>query len=117
LANLASRHALPMTTATREITDAGGLMSYGANIPDAWRQAGVYAARLLKGVKATDLPVVQATKMELAINVQTARTLKLGAPYSASCIKSMVEGRGVERPTARGGRWQAQTVANVRART
>jgi putative tryptophan/tyrosine transport system substrate-binding protein len=82
LANLASRHALPMTTATREITEAGGLMSYGANIPDAWRQAGVYAARLLKGVKAADLPVVQATKLELAINVQTARTLGLAVPAS-----------------------------------
>jgi putative ABC transport system substrate-binding protein len=80
LANLASRHALPMITATREITDAGGLMSYGANIPDAWRQVGVYTARLLKGAKPADLPVVQATKLELVINVQTARTLGLAVP-------------------------------------
>jgi putative ABC transport system substrate-binding protein len=80
LANLASRHALPMITATREITDAGGLMSYGANIPDAWRQVGLYTARLLKGAKPADLPVVQATKLELVINVQTARTLGLAVP-------------------------------------
>jgi putative ABC transport system substrate-binding protein len=80
LANLASRHALPMITATREITDAGGLMSYGANIPDAWRQVGLYTARLLKGAKPADLPVVQATKLELVINVQTARTLGLDVP-------------------------------------
>jgi putative tryptophan/tyrosine transport system substrate-binding protein len=80
LANLASRHALPMITATREITDAGGLMSYGANIPDAWRQVGLYTARLLKGATPADLPVVQATKLELVINVQTARTLGLDVP-------------------------------------
>jgi putative tryptophan/tyrosine transport system substrate-binding protein len=69
-----------MITATREITDAGGLMSYGANIPDAWRQVGLYTARLLKGATPADLPVVQATKLELVINVQTARTLGLDVP-------------------------------------
>jgi putative ABC transport system substrate-binding protein len=80
LANLAARHALPMASSTREITDAGGLMSYGANIPDAWRQVGVYAGRILKGEKPADLPVVQATKLEFVINAQTARILGLAVP-------------------------------------
>jgi putative tryptophan/tyrosine transport system substrate-binding protein len=82
LANWASRHAIPMTSGTREITDVGGLMSYGANIPDAWRQIGIYAGRVLKGVKPADLPVVQATKLELVINAQTARILGLALPVS-----------------------------------
>jgi putative ABC transport system substrate-binding protein len=82
LANWASRHAIPMTSGTREITDVGGLMSYGANIPDAWRQIGVYAGRILKGAKPADLPVVQATKLELVINAQTARILGLAVPAS-----------------------------------
>jgi putative ABC transport system substrate-binding protein len=82
LANLASRHAIPMTSGTREITDVGGLTSYGANIPDAWRQIGAYAGRILKGAKPADLPVVQATKLELVINAQTARILGLTVPAS-----------------------------------
>jgi putative ABC transport system substrate-binding protein len=80
LANLASRHAIPMASATREITDVGGLMSYGANIPDAWRQVGAYAGRILKGEKPPDLPVLQATKLELVVNAQTARILGLTVP-------------------------------------
>jgi putative ABC transport system substrate-binding protein len=82
LANWTSRHAIPMTSGTREITDVGGLMSYGANIPDAWRQIGVYTGRILKNAKPGDLPVVQATKLELVINAQTARILGLALPAS-----------------------------------
>jgi len=89
LANLASRHAIPTTSATREITDAGGLMSYGANIPDAWLQVGAYAGRILKGAKLADLPVVQATKLELVINAQTARIL--GLPVAASLLATADE--------------------------
>jgi putative tryptophan/tyrosine transport system substrate-binding protein len=80
LATLATRYVVPMTSANREITEAGGLMSYGSNIADAYRQMGVYAGRILKGAKPEDLPIVQASKFELVINVETARTLGLTVP-------------------------------------
>jgi putative tryptophan/tyrosine transport system substrate-binding protein len=80
LVNLASRHAVPATFPNREFTEIGGLMSYGANIPDAFQQVGVYVGRLLKGAKPADLPVVQATKFELVINTSTARMLGLTVP-------------------------------------
>ena len=80
LANLAARHGLPLTSSTREITEAGGLMSYGSNIADAHFQAGVYVGRILKGAQPADLPVIQASKLELVINHQTARILGLTVP-------------------------------------
>jgi putative ABC transport system substrate-binding protein len=80
LATLATRHVVPMTSGTREIVEAGGLMSYGANIADAFRQMGVNVGRILKGAKPADLPVVQATKFELVINAETARMLGLTVP-------------------------------------
>jgi putative tryptophan/tyrosine transport system substrate-binding protein len=80
LVNLASRYTLPATFANRDFAEIGGLMSYGSNIGDAYRQVGAYTGRILKGAKPADLPVVQATKLELVINAQAARVLGLTVP-------------------------------------
>ena len=90
LANLGARHVLPITSAVREITEVGGLMSYGANIAEAWRQAGSYAGSILKGAKPADLPVVQSNKFELVINNQTATMLSLTVPPSLLAIADEV---------------------------
>ena len=80
LVQLAAFHRLPAAYALRESAEVGGLMSYGTNIADAFRQIGVYAGRILKGAKPADLPVVQASKFELIINAQTATMLGLTVP-------------------------------------
>jgi putative ABC transport system substrate-binding protein len=80
LALLAGRHGVPAIYSARESADAGGLITYGSNIVDVYRQVGVYAGRILKGAKPADLPVVQSSKFELVINAQTARMLGLTVP-------------------------------------
>jgi putative ABC transport system substrate-binding protein len=80
IAILAARHLVPAAYPQREFPEAGGLMSYGTNIADAYRQVGVYAGRILMGARPTDPPVVQSSKFELVINAQTGRTLGLTIP-------------------------------------
>ena len=79
-ATLTVRHGIPAADSTREEVEAGGLMSYGTDIPDMWRHVSIYAGQILKGAKPADLPVVQATKFEFVINLQTARALGLEVP-------------------------------------
>jgi len=90
LAMLAAFHRLPGTGSDREYAEAGGLISYGAKIADAYRQMGVYAGRLLKGTKLAELPVVQSSKLELIINAATARMLGIAIPSSLLAVTDEV---------------------------
>jgi putative ABC transport system substrate-binding protein len=90
LVNMTSRHAIPTTFGTREFADVGGLMSYAANISEAWRQVGLYVGRILKGTTAADLPVMQASRFELVINHQTARMLGVAVPVTLLAIADEV---------------------------
>ena len=80
IATVAARHAIPTLTSGREMAQAGALASYGSDPADNWRLVGIYVARVLKGEKPADLPVMQPTKFRFVINLQTARTLRIEIP-------------------------------------
>ena len=77
---LAARHAVPAMYEWREFVEAGGLMSYSVSRPEAWHQVGLYTGRVLQGARPADLPIVQSTRFELAINLRTAKTLGIAVP-------------------------------------
>lgn len=85
-ANLTARERIPAAYSDREVVAAGGLMSYGADLADMSRMVGVYAGRVLKGAKPGDLPVLQSTKLLVAINMQTARALGIEVPATALAV-------------------------------
>src|SRR5262249_47296831 len=89
-ATLATRHGVPAVYPLREYVVAGGLMSYGTDVLENWRQVGVYTGQILKGAQPADLPVLQSSKFEFVINMQTARALGLEVPNSLQLLADEV---------------------------
>ena len=87
---LATRYGIPAIYSNREFPEVGGLMSYGTDGLDTWHQVGIYTGRILKGAKPADLPVLQSSKFELVINVQTARALGIEVPNSIQLLADEV---------------------------
>jgi putative ABC transport system substrate-binding protein len=90
LVSLAAHHRVPVAYFLREFVEVGGLMSYGTDILDVFRQVGVYTGQILKGAKPADLPVVQSTKFEFVINAQTARLLDIEMPNALQLLADEV---------------------------
>jgi putative ABC transport system substrate-binding protein len=90
LATLAVRHAVPTFYPLSDYVAAGGLISYGANLSESWRQAGIYVGKIVKGAKVADLPVIQASKFELMINHKTARALGIELPSKLLALADKV---------------------------
>jgi putative ABC transport system substrate-binding protein len=89
-ATLATRHGVPSAYSNRAVVEAGGLMSYGTDTLDMFRQVGVYTGQILRGAKPADLPVLQSTKFEFVINLQTARALGLEVPNALQLLADEV---------------------------
>ena len=90
LATLAARHAIPSAYTQRDFAEVGGLMSYGTDGLETWRQVGIYTGRILKGAKPADLPVLQSSKFEFVINLQTARALGIEVPNAIQLLADEV---------------------------
>jgi putative ABC transport system substrate-binding protein len=90
LVALAARHAVPTVFPLSDYVAAGGLISYGANLSEAWRQTGIYVGKIIKGMKTSDLPIEQSAKFELVINLKTAKALRLEVPSKLLALADKV---------------------------